>query len=386
MHNKQVMLVLAVFAAASLFVNGGCQKSAAKELDFEPVFYPPPPATPRLQFLTSFSGAENFHIEKASFLETFVLGESDAPADTLAKPYGVAIHGGKIYVCDVGQGNIKVMDIVNNRFSVFGSGRSLQRPVSIFIERDGTKYVADALTGVVSVWSAEDKLAAYLGRDLEMRPIDVAVRQGELYITDGNSNQVLVLDKRSGQLLRRIGRGVADGQRPGEDDLAMITDLAVDEGGDVYVGDKLKGSVTRFNRDGRHVFSYGQPGGSSPASLVRSKGIAVDREGRVWVADAGPACAVKVFRADGRLLMYFGTLGTEPGQMYLPADVVIDYDNVAVFEKYAVKGAKLDFIVLVTNQFGSRKVSVYGFGTFPEVFLPSGGAEGDSAGPDAANG
>jgi hypothetical protein len=354
-------------------MSGGCQKPAAKD-EFAPVFYPPPPSTPRLQFLTSYAGGENFNVEKASFLETFVLGDSEVPLATIVKPYGVAIHRGKIYVCDVGQGNIKVMDLVNNTFAAFPSGRSLQTPANIFIEADGTKYIADAGAGVVSVWNADDKLVAFLGRDLGMRPIDVAVRGGNVHITDANSNQVLVLDKHSGQLVARIGKGVADGQRPGGEELAMITDVAVDDKGDVYVGDKLKGSVTRFNSGGGFVRSYGQGGGSSPAGLVRSKGIAVDQERRVWIVDAGPSCAVKVFQDEGRLLMYFGTLGTEPGQMYLPADVVIDYDNVELFQKYAVKDAKLDFVVLVTNQFGDQKVSVYGFGTFPELFVPSGAA------------
>jgi hypothetical protein len=66
--------------------------------------------------------------------------------------------------------------------------------------------------------------------------------------------------------------------------------------------------------------------------------------------------------------MYFGTLGSDPGQMYLPATVVIDYENVDLFRKYAVEGAELEFVVLVTNQYGSQKVSVYGFGSFPERY------------------
>jgi hypothetical protein len=70
--------------------------------------------------------------------------------------------------------------------------------------------------------------------------------------------------------------------------------------------------------------------------------------------------------------MLFGTLGTNPGQMYLPADVIIDYENMDLFSDYAVKGAKLEFLVLVTNQYGPHKVSVYGFGTFPEKYSMQG--------------
>ena len=53
--------------------------------------------------------------------------------------------------------------------------------------------------------------------------------------------------------------------------------------------------------------------------------------------------------------------------MYMPVSIRIDYDNVDLFRKYAVDGAKLEFLVLVTNQFGPNKVSVYGFGQFPAV-------------------
>jgi DNA-binding beta-propeller fold protein YncE len=320
-----------------------------------------------MQFLVAYSGGENFDVPKPSFLETFVLGESEIPVGTIAAPYGVCIHKGKIYVCDVGHGNIKVMDLVNNTFTIFPAGRSLQRPANIFIEPDGTKYVADSGTGAIAVYNADDKLIFFLGKKLGIEPVDVVVRGSYLYLTDAASNQVLVLDKRSGKLLRRIGKKSEDDTQAGPDEFLGITDLDLDSQGDIYVSDKIKSRVTRFSSYGKFVQLYGRLG-SSPASLVRAKGIAFDREDRMWVVDAGPACAVKVFRNDGRLLMFFGTLGSNPGQMYLPATVVIDYENVDLFRKYAVEGAELEFVVIVTNQFGSQKVSVYGFGNFPERY------------------
>jgi hypothetical protein len=65
-------------------------------------------------------------------------------------------------------------------------------------------------------------------------------------------------------------------------------------------------------------------------------------------------------------LLFFGLPGNEPGMMNLPAQIVLDYDNVDLFQQYAVAGAKIEFLVLVTNQYGPNKVSVYGFGSFPE--------------------
>jgi len=134
-----------------------------------------------------------------------------------------------------------------------------------------------------------------------------------------------------------------------------------------YVSDKLKARITIFDPEGIYLRYIGRPG-SAPDSLVRAKSIAFDKEDRAWIVDAGPASAVKIYRNDGQILLYFGNLGTLPGQMYLPASVAIDYDNVDLFKEYAIEGAEIEFIVLVSNQFGDQKVSVYGFGTFPELY------------------
>ncbi len=383
MKNDYVLLyrILVVILAGCLMLStSGCQEPVVEKVTLGPVFYPPPPNQPKMQFLTSYSGGENFDVAKPNFLETFVLGESEIPVGTIVLPYGVGIYKGRIYVCDVGHGNIKVMDLVKNTFTTFPAGRSLKRPVNIFIEPDGTKYVADSLIGAIAVYNADDKLIFFMGKKLGIKPVDVVVRGNHLYTTDANSNQVLVLDKRNGELIQRMGEGATDETTLDSDKFFNITDLELDSHGDIYVSDIIKSQVTRIDSYGEFVRLYGRLG-SSPDSLVRPKGIAFDREDRMWVVDAGPACAVKVFRNDGRLLMFFGTLGSDPGQMYMPADVIIDYENVDLFRKYAVEGAELEFLVLVTNQYGSHKVSVYGFGSFPEKYSMQGIKNNDHAKP-----
>lgn len=358
---------MAVFGVVGLIVLGqsGCQPQAVEEESFGPVFYPAPPNRPRMQFLRSYSGAEDFSSSGPGFLEVFVLGEEEGGPETISKPYGAAIHDGKIYVCDVGRNQIHVMDVRNNTYDYFRLGRPLRNPANIFIEPNGTKYVVDATGGAIYVYNKSDKLTAILGSELGMSPRDVVVRGNEIFVTDDEGDQVLVLDKSSGKLLRKMGQKVTDMANWSPSEFSFISDLDVDKEGNVYVSDKLKSTVTKFDKSGEFASMYGGLG-NQPGHLVRPKGVAIDRENRVWVADAGPATAVKVYRNDGRLLMYFGTLGKNPGQMYMPAGVVIDYDNVDLFRKYAVEGAELEFLILVTNQFGPRKVNVYGFGIFPE--------------------
>jgi hypothetical protein len=86
----------------------GCRSSKITEPGSKPVFFPPPPETPRLQFLKSFSGPEDLGIVTTSAFEKFVVGEPKK-VEGIKAPYGLAIHEGKIYVCDVGKGMVEVV-------------------------------------------------------------------------------------------------------------------------------------------------------------------------------------------------------------------------------------------------------------------------------------
>ena len=370
-RNISVFFLLVLFLIVT-----GCRRPAIIHKEFEPVFFPSPPNKPKLQFLTSFSGKDLQSSKKANFLETYIFGESsDDTIGMISQPYGLAIHNGKIYVCDVGEWNIKVIDLDSNTISVFPGGKSLKKPISIFIESNGTKYIADSTVGAIIMFDRNDKLVGFLGSQLGIKPNDVVVRGDRIYLTDTNSNQVFVLDKRSGELMQTVGRNLTDKTQWDPDQFALITCLAMDSRDNIYVTDKLKGLVTKFDSSGTFLRTYSRHG-SLPDCLVRAKGIALDKEDRLWVVDAGPAMAAKVYRnEDGQFLMIFGLSGTDPGQMYMPASISIDYENVDYFKKYAVDGAELECLVLVTNQYGPHKVNVYGFGNFPEKYALQGAGE-----------
>jgi DNA-binding beta-propeller fold protein YncE len=94
--------------------------------------------------------------------------------------------------------------------------------------------------------------------------------------------------------------------------------------------------------------------------FVRPKGVAVDREDRVYVVDASTE-VVQIFNAEGKLMLFFGGAGNHPGGLNIPATVVIDYDNVDLFADRVAPGYKIEYLVLVTSQFGPNKVNVFGF-------------------------
>ena len=81
--------------AASLLLVAGCAGPQIVQ-NTATVFYPDPPELPRIQFLTSFTGAKDIETPKSAFA-AFVTGEKES-GKRLDKPYGIGIYKGKIYV------------------------------------------------------------------------------------------------------------------------------------------------------------------------------------------------------------------------------------------------------------------------------------------------
>ncbi|UCE48632.1 MAG: hypothetical protein JSW47_00495 [Phycisphaerales bacterium] len=362
--NRGLAPALAVVTA---FVFAGCQVAEPEQQRPEPVFFPPPPEMPRLQFLKSFSGPDDLGGSGISGFQRFVLGDPQTEKG-ISIPYGMAIHDGKIYVCDVGRRMVEVLDLKRGSFGYLTKDRRLINPVNIFITRDGTKYIADPSAAAVFVFDSSDNLSAVLGQNLGISPIDVIVRGRRCYVSDYKSNQIVVFDINTQLELARIGeQGAAQPQGtmpelpPGQ--ILLISDLALDQQGNMYVTDKAAARITQFDQAGKLKRIIGR-WGSNIDEFVRPKGIATDAAQRIWVVDAASEVA-KIYDDQARLLLFFGLPGNRPGMMNLPANIVIDYENVEYFQQYAVPGARLEFLVLVSNQYGPNKISVYGFGQFP---------------------
>ena len=324
------------------------------------VFYPPPPETPRLQFLMSLSDERDLGRQVSKF-SAFITGEQPS-SQPIVKPYGVCVTSNELYICDTGTRSVDILDLAQKtmrRFTPTGMGK-LGVPVNLAVDDGGTRYIADSGRNQVLIYGSDDSFQGVIGEGDKLRPTGVAVTADRVYITDLNKHCVQVYAKTNRQLMFTIPRNpeAAEDQEPGK--LYMPVNLALDQQGKLYVSDMAACRIQIYGAEGKHLKTLGGRG-DMPGQFARPKGVAVDREGRVYVIDAA-AQVCQIFSPEGKLLLFFGEPDGSPVSLNLPAAVEVDYEHVKFFQQYAAPDFAIEHLVIITNHLGERKVNVYGLG------------------------
>jgi hypothetical protein len=348
------------FILSMLIICSGCasisEKPAAPPAT---LFYPAPPQRPRLQFLHSISGESDLGKKQSAFQE-FLFGK---PHDQfLGKPYDVAACKGKIYIVDRMYKGIVVLDLTGKKMSFLndhGIGK-LGDPAGIWVSEADIKYVADMQRKQVVAFDENDHfLRTYGSGEIFEKPIDVAVYGNRIYVVDMGKEQLFILDRDTGQLIKAVGK---------KGEFFKPSHVTVGPSGNVFVTDAFHFLIKKFSPDGKFLNTIGFHG-DQVGGFARPKGEAVDKNGRLYVVDAAFE-NVQIFDDQGRILLFFGGPGTGPGNLYLPAGIAIDEENTAWFQKFADPNFKLEYLVYVTNMFGKSMLNVYGFGHWVGESLP----------------
>lgn len=351
-------LLILTLSAWMLGGIGGCA-SAPEEVP-EPtgaIFYPPPPDQPRIQFLTSFSNAERWEKTKSTFAD-FVVGEKEQPEalGEIHGPYGVAVHNGKLYVCDIPLHCVHIYDMANETYSRLGQPDTFFGPVNINIADDGTKYICDTQKSQILVFDANDRFVRAMGDPNRCAPIDAVIVGDELYVCNIKLCKIEVWSRSTGDLLRSFS---GKGREP--DQLRAPTNLEVGPDGNLYVVDSELGTIKVFSPEGNLLKLIGEPG-DRPGYFARPKGIAIDPDGIMYVADAQWEI-IQLFTIEGKTLLFFGGATVGPEGMGLPAGLTIDRSSIDLYRKYMAPGFEPKYLIFLANQFGNNKIGVYAFGS-----------------------
>lgn len=325
---------LAIATAALLLIAGrpgidaqGSSRSGARvPATAGLLVWPLPPEAPRIRYVMTYRGADDFETKKPSRWKTLLLGPDESSLrlpETMIKPYGVAVApDGRVFVTDTVARRVFAFDTELRKVTFIGeqgNGR-LTKPIGVAVDGDGRVFVADATLGRVFAYSPDGSLALAIGREGEFKSasglaIDRLNRR--LYVADASKHQIGCYSTLDGTLVRTIGQR---GTEPGR--FNFPTNLFVDNGGRLYVADTLNFRIQIFDAGGRVVGTFGEQG-DTPGTLNRPKGVGVDSEGHVYVADTS-FNNFQVFDAKGQLLLVVGGGGSRSGEFLLPAGLYVD--------------------------------------------------------------
>ncbi len=157
-------------------------------------------------------------------------------------------------------------------------------------------------------------------------PVDLAVADNDVvYVVnrsyenrpDGVRVSIVTHDE---ELIGEFGSyGDGDGQ------LIWPTAIAVDGNGRVYVADEWLNRISIFDKDGNYLSKWGTPG-SGDGELNGPAALAITSDGNMLVSDAGNHRLQK-FSLDGQYLAQCGSFGSGPGQFNRPWGLGLDADD-----------------------------------------------------------
>jgi sugar lactone lactonase YvrE/dienelactone hydrolase len=305
-----------------------------------------------------------------------VAGTGKAGLTTSARPASTAPIVVPTSVSLDGNSNLYFMDDMGWRIRKVGSDGLLTTPgglanpaisfvESLVADREGNLYMADTESRVVRRLATDGTKAIVAGTRASAKPgkplgsagdggpatqaelsvpLGLAVdKDGNLYIADSESHRIRRVD-RDGNIATVVGTGVAgfagDGGPALQAQLHAPTGLAIDRDGSLWIADTGNHRVRKVTPDGtiRTVAGTGARGFSGdggPAAAARlhqPMAVAVDSQGNAFVAD-GFNYRVRKVAADGIITTVFanepaGEASPPPGRArFYPESVAIDRDG-----------------------------------------------------------
>jgi DNA-binding beta-propeller fold protein YncE len=289
------------------------------------IVWPLPPAAARIRFIESFSGPEDFEIGESfsQSLSNFFAGAEDRG---MLRPYAIAVSDPLIAIADPGGAAVHVYNKARKsyqRIKKVGS-HLLVSPVGVALA-GGLIYIADSELDMVFILDKNQRLAATLEGLQRPTGIVFDTKNGILFVAETTGHRVVAFDRNYEQVFSIGGRGNGDGE------FNYPTHLAI-SGEQLIVNDTMNFRLQVFSPDGAHQRTFGRHGDGS-GNFAQPKGVAVDSEGHIYVADA-VTNHVQIFDQQGRFLLGFGGTGSAAGEFNVPAGLAIVNDRVYVADSY----------------------------------------------------
>jgi hypothetical protein len=235
---------------------------------------------------------------------------------------------GKLYVSDP---KVKSIFIYDTNLQLTGELKGLDSPVGVAVDSAGSIYVGNAGIGNIEKYDSKGLLTATIGSGSVRMPTDMTLDfDDNLYVADCKSNIVFVF-RPDGTLLRTIRKGSL--KIPMAVEIAYYYDGTGQLVGELFVADKGNYLVKVFDLQGNLLRSFGgfvEKGGMMgttwywKGNFVGLQSIAMDAQGRIHALDSYMNKVQILDPITGVYIADYGELGTDPGQLKLPLDIIIN--------------------------------------------------------------
>ncbi|MCS7460764.1 S-layer homology domain-containing protein [Paenibacillus doosanensis] len=269
-----------------------------------------------------------------------------AIAAQLKNPYGVAVDSsGNLYIVDYENSRIRKVDASGTISTVAGTGSAgfsgdggpataaeLNYPMGVAVDNSGNLYISDTVNCRIRKVDASGTISTVAGTGVFGYSGDggsaisaklsypsgmTTDKDGNVYFVDQSNHRIRKIDA-SGTISTVAGTGIAgdsgDGGSAASAELRSPTGVALDDSGNLYIADFTNNRIRKVDRSGiistvAGTGSVGYSGDGGPATsaqLTYPSGVAVDRYGQLYIADAGNYSIRKV-DASGTISTIAGT-------------------------------------------------------------------------------
>ncbi|HUN64977.1 MAG TPA: 6-bladed beta-propeller [Bacteroidota bacterium] len=309
-------IVLSALIAGFL---AGCSGSKESEMDSRLV-WPGPPDTPRIAYVKSLKGEDDFSSGLGGVLNTIAGNKGDIK---FQRPFDVCIaDSGRIYLTDAMLGVIEY-DMKRREVNPIGEfvGVDMKDPRGIAYAH-GKVYVGVANLGQVIVIDGKGRGIGKIGRANQFpNPLDIVADtvRSRIYIVDNRRHQVFVYSEKGDSLFTIGHRG------SGEGEFNFPESAAIDSHGNLFVVDVFNYRIEEFDTTGRYIRSFGKQG-DAYGTFARPKGIAIDSHDNFYVLD-GLHNNFQIFDSNFDLLMFVGHYSPNNDGFQNPVSIAIDRSN-----------------------------------------------------------
>ncbi len=234
----------------------------------------------------------------------------------------------EIYLID---GKSRILIYTPDLFPLYTLGKNVgvEAPQGLTIDRDGSMYVAQAVSennpkNRISVfnaclkWERDIYIKGFEGAD-SFTPYRIAADKNKnLYVASNNFHGVLFVNN-TGRLMEIIS--------PEEEGKKVtINSVILDREEKLYLVSEDQGRIYIYDQDRKFIMKFGEKGGSS-GKLSRPKAVGVDDiKGRMYVVDY-MRHTINVYNEKGAFIFEFGGRGWGKGWFYHPVNIAIDSEG-----------------------------------------------------------